>query len=349
MLGVGVLLVAVVTGVVAGVLIGSVGVGGIVIVPILIQYEAVDVQMAIASAMASYMAAGVVGMLMYARESSIEWKTTAGLLLGAAPAAFAGSFMLKFFSDMAVKLVLYVLMLGSSVLALARTMRGMAADREDKAEAASATIAAPTVASTNGIQPVEDETDPVKVIIETEAQSVKFDLEAGDSIQSAPTLAPTEKADVHSDDSAKPVGLSLGVPGTCCRLVVGGITGFGSAVTGTSGPVVSLPIFLLLRWPITTSLGSAQAVQVPIAAASTLSYLILRPGVIEWPLAGAVAIGLAPFVAVGALIAHRVPKATLKLTVAVVLVVSSVVLIGKLVIETLIDDGGGDISDSDSL
>ena len=38
--------------------------------------------------------------------------------------------------------------------------------------------------------------------------------------------------------------------------------------------------------------GSAQAVQLPIAAASTLSYVFLRPEVIEWPLAGAIAAGM---------------------------------------------------------
>ena len=40
--------------------------------------------------------------------------------------------------------------------------------------------------------------------------------------------------------------------------------------------------------------GSAQAVQLPIAAASTLSYVFLRPEVIEWPLAGAIAAGNLP-------------------------------------------------------
>ena len=326
MLPASVLVVAAVAGVVAGVLIGSVGVGGIIIVPILIQSDAVDVQMAIASAMASYMAAGLVGMLMYARKSSIEWKTTASLLLGAAPAAFAGSFLLKFFSDTAVKLVLYVLMLGSSVLALARTVQGLAADRAaDAAEdaAAAASVAAAAAASTRGVQAVE--------------RRVAAGYSVGPALggTSTPT-APAPAAAV----AAAPAGLSLGVGGTACRLVVGAITGFGSALTGTSGPVVSLPMFLLLRWPITTSLGSAQAVQLPIAAASTLSYLVLRPGVIEWPLAGAIALGLAPCVAIGAVIAHRVPKATLKLTVATVLVVSAVVLIVKLVVERLLDDDG---------
>ena len=64
MLAAGVLVTAALAAVVAGALIGSVGVGGIIIVPILIQTDAVDVQTAIASAMVSYMAAGLVGMLM---------------------------------------------------------------------------------------------------------------------------------------------------------------------------------------------------------------------------------------------------------------------------------------------
>eukprot|EP01047_Picozoa_sp_COSAG01_P057952 COSAG01_NODE_6766_length_3508_cov_6.329715_2_plen_74_part_00 len=52
--------------------------------------------MAIASAMASYIAAGLVGMLMYTRKSSIEWGPTAVLLAAATPAAFFGSFFLKY-------------------------------------------------------------------------------------------------------------------------------------------------------------------------------------------------------------------------------------------------------------
>jgi uncharacterized membrane protein YfcA len=63
--------------------------------------------MAVASAMVSYIAAGSVGMLMYARKNSIEWSSTAVLLVAAAPAAFAGSYFLQYMSDIAVKLVLY--------------------------------------------------------------------------------------------------------------------------------------------------------------------------------------------------------------------------------------------------
>eukprot|EP01049_Picozoa_sp_SAG25_P006260 SAG25_NODE_463_length_7790_cov_6.841654_2_plen_163_part_00 len=54
-------------------------------------------------------------------------------------------------------------------------------------------------------------------------------------------------------------GVGAGLRPVLYRTAVGAITGFGSAVTGTSGPVVSMPMLLLLRWPIHMSLGSAQA------------------------------------------------------------------------------------------
>ena len=206
--------------VVAGLLIGSVGVGGIIIVPILLQTDTVDVQTAIASAMVSYMAAGVSGMLMYARHNSIAWRTTGGLLLGAAPAAFAGSYFLQYFSDDAVKLVLYALMLGSSVLALYRTLQARAADKQK----AAASVQAPGYA----VAPPAPTTGAQKDGAETEAEA----------------------------EAEGALGMGMGLVGTSCRLLVGAITGFGSALTGTSGPVVSLPMFLLLRWPITTSLGA---------------------------------------------------------------------------------------------
>ena len=47
----------------------------------------------------------------------------------------------------------------------------------------------------------------------------------------------------------------------------------------------------------------------------------------------AIAAGLAPCCAIGAIIAHKVPEATLKLIVSSVLVLSAVILVVKLIIE----------------
>ena len=51
--------------------------------------------------------------------------------------------------------------------------------------------------------------------------------------------------------------------------------------------------------------------------------------------------GLAPSVAVGAVVAHKVPQACLKLTVATVLVLSSVILVAKLLLEAGDDESSG--------
>jgi uncharacterized membrane protein YfcA len=91
----------------------------------------------------------------------------------------------------------------------------------------------------------------------------------------------------------------------------------------------------LVAWPIFPSLGAAQAIQVPIALTSTAAFASLRPGTIDWALALALSAGIAPCVAIGVGIAHRVPAARLKLVVATVLVVSSAVLIVKFVLERL--------------
>ena len=81
------------------------------------------------------------------------------------------------------------------------------------------------------------------------------------------------------------------------------------------------------------SLGSVQAMQLPIALCATLAYAWLRPGVLDAVLGLSIAAGLAPGTALGALIAHRVPAGRLQLVVALVLVVSSVVLVLKLITE----------------
>lgn len=270
----------------AGLLIGSVGVGGVIIVPIMITVtDEVDVQTAIASAMASYMAAGASGALMYARKHSIEWSTAYPFLCGTAPTAFAASFSLQFVGDDAVKAALYGFMLATSALTAVKTLRRRRAPPRD-----------------------------------------------GGVFSGAAAGAEAGKVSVGEARGAGLGGDAWSVLARCC---LGGITGFGSAATGTGGPLCSLPMFTALEWPITTALGCAQVAQVPIALASTLAYVALRPGTIDWPLAGALALGLTPAVAAGAVLAHRAPAALLKTAVAGVLVVASLLALASLALASL--------------
>ena len=61
------------------------GVGGIVLVPSLIQLPDVELQVAIASSMFAYIAAGLAGGVAFHRQGRIAWADAGWLMLGAAP------------------------------------------------------------------------------------------------------------------------------------------------------------------------------------------------------------------------------------------------------------------------
>ena len=77
--------------VIVGALIGGIGIGGVLLVPILTYTFAIDVHMAIAAAMFSYLFSGLVGATIYARKRSINWMMALWLFAGAMPAAFMGA------------------------------------------------------------------------------------------------------------------------------------------------------------------------------------------------------------------------------------------------------------------
>jgi len=56
--------------------------------------------------------------------------------------------------------------------------------------------------------------------------------------------------------------------------VVGTAVGVGSALTGTGGPVLVLPLLMLLGQPLSFSVVAAQAIQLPVALASSTVHAI---------------------------------------------------------------------------
>ena len=127
-------------GVIAGILIGAIGVGGIVIVPALTLLNQIDIQTAIASAMFSYIGAGLVGLIMYARAGSIQWPSVTALMLAAAPGAFTAAFILQYLGELVIKSILYALMFGSSVLALVRVVASWRAGEVQEVRAHTSTL-----------------------------------------------------------------------------------------------------------------------------------------------------------------------------------------------------------------
>ena len=111
---------------------------------------------------------------------------------------------------------------------------------------------------------------------------------------------------------------------TAVLVAVGAFVGFGSALTGTGGPVLLVPVLLTLGVAPLRAVAVSQAVQLPVVVAGSVGYL--RTGLVDVRL-GTVLGGLAALgVVAGALVATRIQAEGLRLIVAVACIVAGVFL-----------------------
>jgi uncharacterized membrane protein YfcA len=98
-------------------------------------------------------------------------------------------------------------------------------------------------------------------------------------------------------------------PGPLILLLLGAITGLGSALLGASGALILVPILVALRQPVLPSIGLGQAIQVPIAAVASLAnWLAGRIDVGEGLI---LAVALSLGIAIGTPLAHALPQRAL--------------------------------------
>jgi uncharacterized membrane protein YfcA len=225
-------------GATAGLLIGCVGIGGVILVPALVYLAGQSFETAIAVAMCAFIASGLVGSYAYAKAGSIDRSKTAWTWAGALPCAFAGALLVNVAAPALLELLIGLLTAGSGLYALA---------------------------------------------VRRDARAVC------ERSLSAPALT-----------------------------VIGAVTGFLSALTGTGGPLVLIPILVSLDVPLLASLGLAQAIQLPVAAAATGGNVLA--GTLDVPMALTLAGGIAIGTWIGAKVAHGLPKDTLRKAVAALLV-----------------------------
>ena len=100
---------------------------------------------------------------------------------------------------------------------------------------------------------------------------------------------------------------------------IGAMTGFGSALSGTGGPLILVPILIWLELPVLTAIALSQAIQLPIALLATAGNYF--SGNLDLTLGVLLAAGLAVGTFAGARIAHAVPRTALRRAVAIVLIV----------------------------
>ncbi len=227
-----------------GILIGGIGIGGILLVPMLTFIFGMGVHEAIGAAMFSYIFSGLVGAVLYARQRSINWNMALWLFAGAIPAAFAGAFLSSVIPSQGLEFIIALLI----IFAGANAVLTRGEDRQNKR-----TLEGPAL-----------------------------------------------------------VG-------------IGAVTGVGSALSGTGGPLVLVPVLVWLKVPVLTAVGLSQAVQLPIAALATTGNFLY--GTVNMTIGVTLALALMAGAAIGARIAYAVSGTTLRNIVAWVLVSVGVFMI----------------------
>lgn len=101
-----------------GGLIGSIGVGGVLLVPAMTYLGDIAVHNAIAAAMFSYFFSGAVGAYLYASRGSIDWANGWWLCAGAIPGAFLGALLLSKLSSIVILSVIAIFVIAAGINAL---------------------------------------------------------------------------------------------------------------------------------------------------------------------------------------------------------------------------------------
>lgn len=81
-------------GLLAGLLIGAAGIGGVILVPLLVYFAGVDIHTSIAAAVAAFLVSGFVGTVVYSQRGKIQWIDFTSISIGAVPGAFIGAYVL---------------------------------------------------------------------------------------------------------------------------------------------------------------------------------------------------------------------------------------------------------------
>mgnify|MGYP002402511436 CR=1 FL=1 len=110
--------------------------------------------------------------------------------------------------------------------------------------------------------------------------------------------------------------------------MAGGVTGFLSALTGTGGPLVLIPILMWVHLPVLTAIGLAQAIQLPIAVLATAGNYYADT--LHVSLGLIIGVGIVFGTWGGAWLAHVLPRETLRRIVSILLALVGGSILAKL-------------------
>lgn len=111
-------------------------------------------------------------------------------------------------------------------------------------------------------------------------------------------------------------------PRAAALVAIGLAVGTGSGLSGTAGPILLLPVLLLLGQDLSRSVAAALVLQIPIAVAATGAHL--ATGRLDVRLGLAIAAGLALGAWLGRRLAGRIDARRLKIVTGLVLVATGI-------------------------
>jgi uncharacterized membrane protein YfcA len=112
-------------------------------------------------------------------------------------------------------------------------------------------------------------------------------------------------------------------------IALGLLTGFGSALTGTGGPVLLVPVLMFLKMPALLAIAASQVAQLPVATFASLGNALF--GEVDFVLGTILGLIQSLGVIVGARIAHTVKPAQLRRFLALALIGVAFLMMGRLV------------------
>ena len=133
---------------------------------------------------------------------------------------------------------------------------------------------------------------------------------------------------LHSLCGKVPVGGGPRAPAKGALFVIGAVTGIGSSMSGTGGPLVLIPILLWLRVPVPAAVGLGHAISIPISAFATAGNVVY--GAIDFMVAAPISVLLTIGVWFGARMTQRVSNPAMKGFVSAALLAVGVAMLVRL-------------------
>jgi uncharacterized membrane protein YfcA len=295
---------------ISGVLIGAIGVGGVAIVPMLLFFG-VDGKIAVTSAMFAYIWVAISAIVMHSLKTRFDDDNKRQLVImcsAAFPTAVLAGYVLTLVSASVAVVICAATALATSLKNIVEFAQLKSREKGTRccgADSADALVAGKKKLANGDTSPEdkEDGVDDEEALRRRRSSdadggglSTRFSEES--SAQTAAAATSPQKTESRAEAAAEAAAAANHLEakrkacddggGNCCGCMcsavtvdsavfvyLGVLTGFGSGLTGTSGPVVSLPQMFLIRplLPTATAVAYSVVVQLPVALGSTVGNL----------------------------------------------------------------------------